>query len=208
MRFIILFLLITSCIYAEKNSFSIKAGVNYSKLELNTNYPNPDGNYSGEGTKQMYKFGEVLYLSWEKNYDKYYLNLDIGFNKKGRTHSYIKDGENFYSDMYYWTIELPFIMGYRFKQFKFYSGVYFSQVIYSGNENGQNEGFRMGDQLRLDFDLGFLFGIEYEYEVFLFNFRLQKGFTPVDRSYNSWHEVDYSYGNNTQFTFMIGFKFN
>jgi hypothetical protein len=208
MKFVILFLLITIGVCAKNNSFSIKGGVNYSILELNTSYYNVDGNYSGENTKQQYKLGEVLYLSWEKVYGNFYLNFDLGFNKKGRTHSYSEDGNVLYSDIYYWTLEFPFIIGYRFKQFKFYGGVYFSQVFYSGNEDGYNEHFGGGDQGHLDFDLGFLIGVEYEYKVFLFNFRFQKGYTPVDRAYNSWHEVDYSYDNNTQLTFMIGFRFN
>ena len=215
MRIIILLLLATSCIYGENNSFSLKAGVNYSVLKK-------EGTYNSyEKVDVSYKFGEVFYLSWEKNLfniSDLYINVDIGFNKKvvNREVSFKDDMPRYNSDYryyndyrYYWAMEIPVIIAYEFfNNLSLYGGLYISQVFYKGSKDNIKAGFSIiNENDELMYDKGFLFGLEYKYQDFLFNFRYQEGINSINLGGLDSNNGDF-YGKNSQFMFMIGCKFN
>jgi hypothetical protein len=203
MRIILLVLLITSSVYSEDSSFLLKGGFNYSILKKGDFHENQ------EAVDVSYKFGEVLYLSWEKslfNIDRLYINIDIGLNKKAVNINLYNDVFR-YNNRYYWAIETPIILAYEFfDNFKLYAGVYLSQVFYKGSKDNFKAGFKvLNESNDLMYDKGFLFGVEYQHNNFLFNFRYQEGINAINLGdINN----ENSYNKNSQFIFMIGHKFN
>jgi hypothetical protein len=204
-KLILLFLLITSSIYTQDISFSIKGGVNYSTLE-------EKNIYYEDYQDTLYKLGGALYLSWERKIsglENLYLSFEIGINKKGSSIKFksVDTADVSYQEKDYLTLEFPIIIAYEFfDNFKLYIGGYLSQVFYSDSnkvyDNTGEFGMFEADGSFMQ-DKGILLGLEYQHNEFLFNFRFQQGFNTIETNYSSE-----SYGNNRQFVFMLGYKFN
>jgi hypothetical protein len=197
-RIILLFLLISINTYSQDSFFSVKGGMNYSKAD----------DYSSDyETETSYKFGGVLYLSWEKNiYKGLYFNIDFGVNEKGTTtqaHNYIGGEYTLYDaqNISFWSWELPVILGYKlFNQFKLYIGVYHS-LVFSNRVDGKS--FNPSRSFAAEY--GFLLGLEYSYDKFLFNFRYERAYNGC--LYDTSEDSGSIYDNSRQFIFMVGYSF-
>jgi hypothetical protein len=211
MRLIILIFLITSGAYAQNSSFSIKGGLNYSTLE----YGGYDNNNITSETS--YNLGGVLYLSWEKRdiiVNNTYLNIDFGINQKGvhnkvyNDYSDIDDVET-NTDRSFLTTELPIILGYTFfNKLSIYVGSYLSLGFYTSTNNASKFFFIFTDDYsgRIVIDAGLMFGLEYELNNILFNFRFQQGFTELYPP-NARNGLTNYYANSRQFVLMVGYRF-
>jgi len=164
----IILLVFTANSYCQTFKVGILAGIAGSQVE-------------GDGYGGYNKFGLIgggftnteFSEKWSGQFEIYYIqkgSFDAAHPDKG-------DHDSFKLNIHY--IEIPIVLRYKVKNFKFEIGIYYSQYLghYIADETGE---VSINQYPFKSYDLGTLFGINYDLnEHFIFNLRSTNSILPV-----------------------------
>ena len=187
----IILLILSISIYSSDSFFSVKFGVNYSTIDVS---------FDNRKANTGYSSGVLTYISYRKSiFNDFYLSLDLGINQKGV--KITADSNTYFFNSLY-SIDLAFILGYTFlNKLNLYLGIYGSKTAFTNIKLKEVMIYYPSSES------GLLFGIEYMYKNFLFDFRFQKGYYGSLIEKNLGDESLKEYNNSNQFIFMIAYRF-